>query len=324
MSEDHAIGRFPVSPFLRFSVSLPPSARLPLASVFFTVAAMAGFTIAQALIEASQLLRKGGVPDPRREAASFLAHVIGRDRTFLITRAETELSVSEVKRLRDFIERRAGGEPMQYILGHQEFFNLDFEVAPGVLIPRSETEILVEKALSLLDAGSDATVCDVGTGSGCIIISLLHERPRARGLALDISSDAIEIATRNALRLGVSDRLELLQSDCFSAVNGGDRFDLMVSNPPYVRESALETLQREVREYEPAEALTSGADGLDMIRRLLVDGWSHLTEGGYFLFEMGFDQNDSVRSLIAQSGWTLVEIIDDLQGIPRIVVLKKL
>jgi release factor glutamine methyltransferase len=311
--------RFSVSQFLPFRFF-----RLPLPFVFFTVSEMAGFTIAQALVEASQILRKGGIPDPRREAASFLAHVIGRDRTFLIARADTELSVSEVKRLRDFLERRAGGEPMQYILGHQEFFNLDFEVAPGVLIPRPETELLVEKALALLDAGVDAAVCDVGTGSGCIIISLLHERPRVRGLALDISSTALDLTTRNALRLGVSDRLEVRQSDCFSAVSGGDRFELVVSNPPYVRESALETLQREVREHEPIEALTSGADGLDMIRRLLADAWSHVKDGGYYLFEMGFDQGESVRSLIARSGWTLVEIIDDLQGIPRIVVLRKL
>jgi release factor glutamine methyltransferase len=178
--------------------------------------------------------------------------------------------------------------------------------------------------LSLLDANSDAAVCDVGTGSGCIIISVLHERPRVRGLALDISSNALEIATRNALRLGVNGRLEVRQSDCFSALSEGDRFDIIVSNPPYVRESALETLQREVREHEPVEALTSGPDGLDMIRRLVVDGWRHLKEGGYFLFEMGFDQNEPVRSLIAQSDWNLIEIIDDLQGIPRIAVLRKL
>src|SRR3954468_7272905 len=153
---------------------------------------MSNFTIAQALVEAAQILRKSGVPEARREAADLVAHVTGRDRTFLLTNADSELGQSEIRRLREYVERRAAGEPLQYITGHQAFYALDFEVAPGVLIPRPETEILVEKALALLKNDKPQTICDVGTGSGCIAISILHERPQARGLGLDISPRALE------------------------------------------------------------------------------------------------------------------------------------
>jgi release factor glutamine methyltransferase len=285
---------------------------------------MLSLNISQALVEVSQVLRKSGVPDPRREAASLLAMVTGRDRTFLIAHAEAELSPDEIDRLKDFVQRRASGEPMQYITGHQEFFKLDFEVEPGVLIPRPETEILVEKALQLIDPSSSVEICDVGTGSGCIVISILHERANVRGVGLDISPAALKIAGRNAARLGVAGKLELKESDCFSALQQGKRFGMLVSNPPYVAESAMESLQREVRDHEPIEALTSGPDGLNMIRRLLRQAPSYLEPGGHFLFEMGFDQSEAVRELVARSSWELVEILDDLQGIPRIANLRKL
>jgi release factor glutamine methyltransferase len=282
---------------------------------------MSNFTIAQALVEAAQILRKGGVPEARREAADLVSYVTGRDRTFLLTNADSELGPSEIRRLREYVERRAAGEPLQYITGHQAFYALDFEVAPGVLIPRPETETLVEKALALLENKAQ-TICDVGTGSGCIAISILHERPQARGLGLDISSRALEIAGRNAHRHGVADRFETRESDCFSGIESGRRFSMIVSNPPYVTESALPTLQREVRDHEPIEALTSGPDGLNVIRRLIAEGPAFLEPGGYMLFEMGFDQNEAVRALVESSPWHLEGILDDLQGIPRIVVLR--
>jgi release factor glutamine methyltransferase len=284
---------------------------------------MPGFTIAQALVEAAQILRKAGVPDSRRDAATLLASIIGRDLTYLIAHADAELSLSDASRLREFTERRAGGEPLQYVLGHQDFYDLEFEVAPGVLIPRPETEILVEKTLSLIGQSKEPLICDVGTGSGCIIISLLHDRPGAKGVALDISPAALNIAKRNADRLEVSNRLELRQSDCFAAVTPNERFDFIVANPPYVPEGAHGTLQREVRDHEPVEALVSGPDGLNMIRRLLRDAWDFVNPNGYFLFEMGFDQNEAVLALVSQSKWKLIEVLDDLQSIPRIVVLQK-
>jgi release factor glutamine methyltransferase len=143
-----------------------------------------------------------------------------------------------------------------------------------------------------------------------------------RGVGIDISPRALEIAGRNATRLGVSDRLKLKESDCFSALPRGERFGIIVSNPPYVAASALESLQREVRDHEPIEALTSGRDGLDMIRHLLIQAPSYLEPGGHFLFEMGFDQSEAVRALVAGTPWELVEILDDLQGIPRIANLR--
>jgi len=284
---------------------------------------MPSFTIAQALVEAAQILRKAGVVESRRDAASLLANVIDRDHTYLITHADAELSMSDANRLREFTERRAGGEPLQYVLGHQYFFNLDFEVAPGVLIPRPETEILVEKTLSLIGQTEEPLICDVGTGSGCIIISLLHDCPGARGVALDISPKALSIAKRNADRLEVSNRVDLRHSDCFAAVTANERFNFIVANPPYVPEGAYETLQREVRDHEPVEALVSGPDGLNMIRRLLRDAWDFTRPNGYFLFEIGFDQYEAVLALVSQSKWTLIEVLDDLQSIPRIVVLRK-
>ncbi|HEX8707828.1 MAG TPA: peptide chain release factor N(5)-glutamine methyltransferase [Pyrinomonadaceae bacterium] len=282
-------------------------------------------TIAGLLLEAAQILRKAGVPEARREAASLLGHLLGRDRTYIITHAEAVLEDSEVGRFGLLVERRAAGEPLQYIRGHQEFFNLDFEVTPDVLIPRPETELLVEAALKLLEAAPpSALICDVGTGSGCIPISLLHERQGLRAVGLDISAAALRVAARNAARNGVRERLALVASDCFAALRWPrSRFQLIVSNPPYVAEDALSGLQREVRDYEPRVALTPGADGLRIIRRLLDEAPRFLDEGGHLLMEIGFDQHEAVRRLIDGEVWQLLDIHQDLQGIPRTVALRK-
>lgn len=285
---------------------------------------MPNFSIAQALVEATQLLRKGGIEEARRDAATLLADLIGRDSTYLIAHAERELTASDVTRYRDAIVRRAAGEPLQYITGHQEFFNLDFTVTPDVLIPRPDTELLVETALQLIDKNEPIRVCDVGTGSGCIAISLLYERPYASGLALDISPKALSVAAHNATRHGVRERLDLVTSDCFAALEKSQAgFHMIVSNPPYIVEKIFETLQREVREHEPRGALTPGGDGLSMIRRLLNETPDFLVPNGYFLFEIGFDQHEVVTQIIDKQIWTLLEIHKDIQGIPRTVVVKK-
>ena len=281
-------------------------------------------SIAQAIVEAAQILRKAGVPEARREAASLLSYVTARDRAFLIAHAETQLSASEVRRFGQFVERRAKGEPLQYITHQQEFFSLDFEVTPDVLIPRPETELLVETALELIPATAEAAAfCDVGTGSGCIAIALLHERPRARGLGLDISTAALGVAERNASRHGVRDRLALVAADCFGAFDPARaRFQLIVSNPPYIAADALAGLQREVREHEPRLALTPGGDGLGVIRRLVMDAPRFLLPGGHLLLEIGFDQHEAVARLIDRGRWRLLGMHKDLQGIPRVVALQ--
>ncbi|HYO91118.1 MAG TPA: peptide chain release factor N(5)-glutamine methyltransferase, partial [Pyrinomonadaceae bacterium] len=260
---------------------------------------MNALSIAEATLAATQILRRAGVPESRREAASLLAHLLGRDRTFLITHAEEEISPETLAAFRSLLERRASGEPLQYITGHTAFFKLDFEVTPDVLIPRPETELLVEAALELLEGTDAPFVCDVGTGSGCIIISILHEREAARGLGLDISEAALEVARRNARRNKVEERLSLIPSDCFDALGETESgFDMIVSNPPYVAEDALAGLQREVRDFEPRVALTAGEDALRIIRRIITEAPAHLRAGGHLLMEIGFDQNEAVRELI--------------------------
>jgi len=284
---------------------------------------MPNLSIAQALVEAAHLLRKAGIAEARRDAATLLADLIGRDNTYLIANAERELTGQDIDQYRNYVELRAAGMPLQYITGHQEFFNLDFEVTSDVLIPRPDTELLVETALQLINKNEPSIICDVGTGSGCIAISILYERPFALGIALEISSSALSVARRNAVRHHVLDRLELFVSDCFEAVNPSQSFNLIASNPPYVPEATVEGLQREVREHEPRIALTPGGDGLAMIRRLLAESPAFLLPGGYLLLEIGFDQHDAVNNIIDRNVWTLLDIHKDIQGIPRTVVLRK-
>lgn len=274
------------------------------------------------------MLRVAGVPEARREAGSLLAHLLGRDRSFILSHAEDAIAAEHAELFRRYLERRAEGEPLQYITGHQEFFGLDFEVNRNVLIPRPETELLIERALKLFPAVNDAPfICDVGTGSGCVAITLVHELPLSRAVAIDISPAALAVAQRNAERHSVSDRLEFVVSDCFSALDVRDprqsAFDLIVSNPPYVRNGAMAGLQREVRDFEPHSALAAGEDGLAVIRRLLLDAGSYLKSAGFLLFEIGFDQAVVVEKLIDCRVWRLLAIHPDLQGIPRTIALQK-
>ncbi|MDX6497053.1 MAG: release factor glutamine methyltransferase [Blastocatellia bacterium] len=279
------------------------------------------FSIANALGEGAQRLQEAAVPEARRHAGSLLAHVLGRDRSFLIAHADEAVTEKEFRSFQFLIERRAGGEPMQYITGHQEFFKLDFEVGPAVLIPRPETELIVEAALEILRDEPEPRIVDVGTGSGCLVISLLHQLSAARGLATDVSVPALQVAQRNAQRHGVNDRLALVGSDCFSGLRADGSVDLMVSNPPYVSDEEMNGLQREVR-YEPAAALAGGPDGLSVIQRLLLGARPFLHSGGHFVFEIGFGQSEAMEQLIDRHVWKLIEIRKDLQGIPRTFVLQ--
>ncbi len=247
-------------------------------------------SIAEAILEATQVFRRVGVPEARREAGLLLAHAIARDRTFLITHAEDTLRSEELETFRHYVERRAQGEPVQYITGHQEFFGLDFEVSRDVLIPRPETEILVAKA---------------------------------RAIAVDISETALSVATRNAARHNVIERITFVTSDCFAALEKKSCFDLVLSNPPYVADKDLSGLQREVREHEPRVALTPGDDGLSVIRCLLVDAAAFLVDGGHLVIEIGFDQRAAVERLIDPGIWNVIDVRQDLQGIPRTIVLQK-
>lgn len=281
-------------------------------------------TIADAIREGAQIFHEAGLAEARREAGGLLQHVIGRDRTFVLAHPEQQLSQTQLQKFQELLKRRAAGEPLQYLIAQQSFFGLDFEVAPGVLIPRPETELLVELALEIIQDIRAPHICDVGTGSGCIAITLLHERADAHGVAIDISPAAIEIAKRNAQRQQVEGRLTFVQANCFSSLSPAEfSFDLIVSNPPYVAENDFAGLQREVRDHEPREALAGGADGLDVVRRLLSESDAFLKPGGHLLIEIGFNQASLVQSLLEKQDWLTKGIRPDLQGIPRVVVLQK-
>jgi protein-(glutamine-N5) methyltransferase, release factor-specific len=294
--------------------------------------------IAGALKEAAEVLRAAGVEEARREAALLFGDVSGRDRAYLFAHDDEGVADETLARFRRAVARRAAGEPAQYVTGRQEFYGLEFEVTPDVLIPRPETELLVETALELLKNDDAPVFCDVGTGSGCVAVALLHERRDARAVALDISPGALRVAARNAARHGVADRLTLLRSDVFDALrpNANDahthdahthdapaRFRMIVSNPPYIPERDIDGLQREVRDHEPRAALTPGGDGLAVIRRLVNEGADFLTPGGHLLFEIGYDQHEAVAELIDPRVWTRPDTRRDLQGIPRTVVLRR-
>ena len=275
-------------------------------------------SIAEVLKDATQILENAGVLEARREAASLLSFVIGKDRTFLIAHSEDE--VNNVDQFRELLERRAAGEPAQYITGTQDFFGREFRVTPDVLIPRPETELLVEAALEVTKTAT--LICDVGTGSGCIAVTLLCELDHARAVALDKSPAALEVAKFNAQQLGVADRATFLVSDCFDSLDQRE-FDLIVSNPPYVSATVLGGLQREVRDHEPLIALSPGPDGLSIIRRLIQESPQFLKQNGHLIMEIGFDQGESVQNLVDTNVWELLEVRPDLQCIPRIVLLQK-
>ena len=273
---------------------------------------------------AVEVLRSSGVPHARQDAGLLLAHVLGSDRTFIITNPEEPVSDLTVVQFDEAIQRRAAGEPVQYITGEQEFYKLQFEITPDVLIPRPETELVVEHALRFMPRSESALqICDVGTGSGCILVSLLNERPNAQGVGIDISERAIRVARRNADKHDVLGRLALVVSDCLDAIIQRPIFDLIVSNPPYVAADSISGLQREVRDYEPRAALSPGGDGLSVIHKLLDQTAGVVKSGGHLLIEIGFDQHEKVVRRVDQKVWKLLDVHEDLQGIPRTVVLEK-
>jgi release factor glutamine methyltransferase len=279
-------------------------------------------TIRSAIKEGAATLNRAGVEGPRNEANLLLMHVLDRDRTFLLAHDDEQLSLNQVDQYQSLVARRAGGYPLQYLTGHQEFFQLDFEVTPDVLIPRPETELIVEAGIEILQDKAAPWFADLGTGSGAIAISLLQELPTARAIAVDVSAAALEVAKRNAERHEVIDRVRLIKSDLFSAIDSNQRFDLIVSNPPYVPANDLDGLQREVR-HEPLAALDGGGDGLAVIRALLKEAPDFLSPRGHLVFEIGFNQHEVVKTTIDHAVWQLIELRKDLQGIPRTVVLQR-
>lgn len=272
--------------------------------------------IAEKLREATNILQKSGISEPRREVVSLLIFSLNKDRTFLIAHPEYILSSEEEKRFQAVLQRRANREPFQYITGNQEFYRLDFEVTRDVLIPRPETELIVENAIKLLPENSK--FCEVGIGSGCISIAILHNVETATAIGLDISANALQIAKKNAQRHKVSDRLQLKISDIFEVLQN-KKFDLIVSNPPYIPRQDFEVLQPEVRDFEPIIALTDGVNGLSIIEKVINDAPDFLKSHGILLMEIGFNQANEVKEMFSPQIWQSVEILPDLQNIPRMI-----
>jgi release factor glutamine methyltransferase len=278
----------------------------------------------QAVDSAHELFVSHDVPSPRLNAELLLMFVLGRDRAFLYAHPERELSAEEQSRYDEVVRERARGCPTQYITGHQEFWGLDLLVSPAVLIPRPETEHVVETVLELVKEYRSETprqlrIIDVGTGSGCIALALAGELPQAEIQACDISAEALEIARANAARLAL-ERVRFRQSDLLAAY-AGEQFDFVVSNPPYVGELEADKVQRQVREFEPKVAVFSGREGIEIYRRLIPQAWDALKPGGWFVCEIGFSAEEKVKELLA--GWAEVQTAADLQGIPRVLAARK-
>ena len=261
---------------------------------------------------------------PRLNAEVLLMFTLSCDRAYLYAHPERELTVAELDRYEEVLQERMRGMPSQYITGHQEFWGLDLIVTPAVLIPRPETEHIVEAVLALVSKEfpeRNPRILDVGTGSGCIALALASELPPAEIWAIDISPAALEIARANAVRLQLAGHVRFLQSDLLENVPREQRFDLVVSNPPYVGEGEEDRVQREVRKFEPREAVFAGQDGMDVISRLIPQAQACLVEGGSLLIEIGCTQECGVRSLLLR--WSDVRAVPDLQGIPRVIVARR-
>ncbi len=278
-------------------------------------------TVAEGLRDGAKLLQENSIAEPESEAVLLMGHALKRDRAFIYAHPEYRLSAVESILFKAVIRRRSSHEPFQYITGRQEFYGLEFYVTPDVLIPRPETEILVEAAIKQFREQEQFKFLEVGIGSGCISVSILANLPRANALGSDVSYKALVVAGNNAEANRVSDRLELQISNVYESVDDRE-FDLIVSNPPYVADPDLPALQREVRDFEPKTALSGGPDGLDIVRRIIAGAPKLLKTNGMLMMEIGWDQSERVSKIFDASSWKSIEMLPDLQGIPRIVVAK--
>ena len=282
------------------------------------------WTIKALLAWTTDFLKSKGIESPRAEAQILLAHVLKCNKVDLLVRYDEEPTEAERTRFRELIQRRVAGWPVAYLVGTRDFYLLSFEVSPAVLIPRPETETLVLEALGYLKPLTAATVLDLGTGSGCIAISIAHQKKDAHVTAVDVSPDALAVARRNAAKNGVAERITFLQGDLFAPIPAGTTFDLIVSNPPYIAPDEFPSLAADVRDHEPRIALEGGSDGLAFYRRIAAGVGPFLKPGGRLLMEIGYTQDEAVRGILAsQSGLEVGTSLKDMAGHSRVVVAKK-
>ncbi len=272
----------------------------------------------------SAALESAGIEEAALDARLLLEHVCSTDRNYLLVHGDNEVTAEQEASYFQMIDKRSRRFPLQHITGIQNFMGLDFQVNEHVLIPRQDTEILVEEVLRQMSDGS--RILDMCTGSGCILISLLHYSNWCEGVGADISEKALEVAGQNASQLLSGRRQgrvwQFVRSDLFQSIEG--KFDIIVSNPPYIRSDEIETLMPEVKEYEPRQALDGYEDGLYFYRRIVEESGGFLKSGGMLYFEIGYDQGVAVSSLMEQTGFTDIHVVKDYAGLDRVVYGRKI
>lgn len=285
-------------------------------------------TIDALLTWTKQVLDRAGIENAAQESRWLVGHALGLEAHQLATQAEQSVSPEKRIQAESLVSRRAAREPLQYILGTQEFCGLEFFVGPAVLIPRPETEVLLREALTAIDLNKDSVLVDVGTGSGCLAVTLATILSRTRVLAVDCSPDALAAAKANAERQTVANRIEFIEGDLLSPLRDRGlmgQVDVIVSNPPYIAESDWTGLQPEVRDFEPRSALVSGPTGIEFHERLLRESKEYLMLGGSLVMEIGQGQRPAIQQMAEQiGGYTPVEIAKDGAGIERIVIVRRL
>jgi release factor glutamine methyltransferase len=289
--------------------------------------------VRSALKQGLAQLREAHVPSFTLAAELLLLHVLGRDRTWIYAHPEQEIPAADAARFLALIARRAAGEPTQHLTGKQEFWGLEFEVSPEVLIPRPETEHVIEVALDRLAVrelragrkptltGEGLQIADIGTGSGCIAVALAKELPGSTIFATDISSPALAVSRRNAMRHKVTNQIQFLEGNLLDMV--ATQFDLIASNPPYVGRREAGALTREVRDHEPEIALYGGEEGYELYADLIAQAAAHLKPGGLLVLELGHNSLPAVQPLLDAPTWTNVGVTNDLAGIPRVLAAER-
>jgi len=286
--------------------------------------AAAVWTIKALLDWTTDYLAKKDFESPRLEAQLLLAHVLNCAKIDLLVRYDETPTESARTAYRELIQRRIEHWPVAYLTGTKEFYSLAFEVSPAVLIPRPDTETLILEALRLLKPIPNPAILDLGTGSGCIAVTLAKHHATARLTAVDLSPDALDVAKRNATKHSVAERIRFLQGDLWNPVPVGSTFDMIVSNPPYVTPAEFASLDATVRDHEPRLALDGGPDGLAFYRRIATAGGAFLKPGGWVLVEIGSTQDSAVRSLLADAGYEVGKTLKDMADLPRVVTARRL
>ncbi len=284
-------------------------------------------SLSEVIAEARRLLEQAGIESAEQEAYWIVEHVLRLPVHHVVANRDRLLSPAELVAARGLIERRVGREPLQYILGTQEFCGLEFDVNQAVLIPRAETELLVDYVAQRIPAERQATIVDVCTGSGCIAVAIARLRPRARVIATDLSTPSLEVARRNAARHAVCERITWLEGDLLEPLAGRGlegRIDVIVSNPPYISEADWATLQPEVRLFEPRGALVAGPQGTELHERLLQEAGRYLSPGGALIMEIGAGQARAMRRIVDQiPGYRFHRLVYDKAGLERVVIVER-